>query len=304
MSWDFFVVENNYLYEDESHRFDKELAECKAKGGDCGAVIQKYLDISNKNSAELEEKCKGGGITCVTYEEIIQVNTNVALDEGSLQIRLSEKLKDPDAIKIVQYLNGKDLQFLKDNITTSNRVAAVALDPTSWPVMVFGAKAMIQGAKGKEQLLAAGVTSGMNAAIQYGTTKEVKLSDLIGAGVVGAITAEKGYNPTVTWNAVGGYYTAEIKGDDPFLNAILSKGGASAGYAAGNVIKVPMGKVLNPISKQYEWEPIGIWTITKPVKQSSIPSVAGNVGDSAVSGWFNSTVGGAMQEGKQQNEKK
>ncbi|OTA16719.1 hemagglutinin-related protein [Xenorhabdus beddingii] len=298
------AVESNYLYEDDSRNLDKGLAECKAKGGDCGAVIQKYLDISNKNSAELEEKCSGGGITCVTYEELVQASTNVALDEGSLQIRLSEKLKDPDAIKIVQYLNGKDLQFLKDNITTSNRVAAVALDPTSWPVMVFGAKAMIQGAKGKEQLIAAGVTSGMNAAIQYGTTKEVKLSDLIGAGVVGAITAGKGYNPTVTWNAVGGYYTAEIKGDDPFLNAVLSKGGASAGYAAGNVIKVPMQKVLNPISKQYKWEPIGIWTITKPVKQSSVPSVAGNVGDSAVSGWFNSTVGGAMQEGKQQNEKK
>ncbi|MCA6221772.1 hypothetical protein [Photorhabdus antumapuensis] len=157
------------MHEDESRSFDKELAECKAKGGDCGAVIQKYLDTSNKNSAELEEKCKGGGITCVTYEEIIQANTNVALDEGSLQIRLSEKLKDPDSIKIVQYLNGNDLQFLKDNITTSDRVAAVALDPTSWPVMVFGAKAMIQGAKGKEQLLAAGVTSGVNAAIQYGT---------------------------------------------------------------------------------------------------------------------------------------
>ncbi len=298
------IVENNYLHEDESRSFDKELAECKAKGGDCGVVIQKYLDTSNKNSAELEEKCKGGGITCVTYEEIIQANTNVALDEGSLQIRLSEKLKDPDAIKIVQYLNGKDLQFLKDNITTSDRVAAVALDPTSWPVMVFGAKAMIQGAKGKEQLLAAGITSGMNAAIQYGTTKEVKLSDLIGAGVVGAITAGRGYNPTVTWNAIGGYYTAEIKGDDPFLNAILSKGGASAGYTAGNVLKIPMEKIFNPISKQLEWEPIGIWTITKPARQSSVPSVAGNVGDSAVSGWFNSTVGGAVQEGKQQDEKK
>ncbi|MCW7763098.1 hemagglutinin repeat-containing protein [Photorhabdus luminescens] len=298
------AVENNYLHEDESRSFDKELAECKAKGGDCGAVIRKYLDTNNKNSAELEEKCKGGGITCVTYEEIIQANTNVALDEGSLQIRLSEKLKDPDAIKIVQYLNGKDLQFLKDNITTSDRVAAVALDPTSWPVMVFGAKAMIQGAKGKEQLLAAGITSGMNAAIQYGTTKEVKLSDLIGAGVVGSITAGKGYNPTVTWNAIGGYYTAEIKGDDPFLNAILSKGGASAGYTAGNVLKIPMEKIFNPISKQLEWEPIGIWTITKPARQSSVPSVAGNVGDSAVSGWFNSTVGGAVQEGKQQDEKK
>ncbi|WP_323865987.1 hypothetical protein, partial [Xenorhabdus cabanillasii] len=216
----------------------------------------------------------------------------------------SEKLKDPDAIKIVQYLNGKDLQFLKDNITTSDRVAAVALDPTSWPVMVFGAKAMIQGAKGKEQLIAAGVTSSVNAAIQYGTTGEVKLSDLIGAGVVGAITAGKGYNPTVAWNAVGGYYTAEIKGDDPFLNAILSKGAASMGYAAGNVIKVPMEKVLNPISKQYEWEPIGIWTITRPVKQSSVPSVAGNVGDSAVSGFFNSHVGSSIQNKEEQNEKK
>ncbi|PHM72088.1 hypothetical protein [Xenorhabdus kozodoii] len=268
MEW--VVIENNYLHEEESRRFDKELAECKAKGGDCGAVIQKYLDISNKNSAELEEKCKGGGITCVTYEEIIQANTNIALDEGSLQIRLSEKLKDPDAIKIVQYLNGKDLQFLKDNITTSNSVAAVALDPTSWPVMVFGAKAMIQGAKGKEQLLAAG----------------------------------KGYNPTVTWNAVGGYYTAEIKGDDPFLNAIISKGGASAGYAVGNVIKVPMEKVLNPISKQLEWEPIGIWTITRPVKQSSVPSIAGNVGDSVTSGIFNDSMGQAIKDKEQQNEKK
>ncbi|MDC9616315.1 hemagglutinin repeat-containing protein, partial [Xenorhabdus khoisanae] len=298
------AIENNYLYEDESRRFDKELVECKAKGGDCGAVIQKYLDISNKNSAELQEKCSGGGITCVTYEDLIQANTNVALDEGSLQIRLSEKLKDPDAIKIVQYLNGKDLQFLKDNITTSDRVAAVALDPTSWPVMVFGAKAMIQGAKGKEQLLAAGVTSGVNAAIQYGTTGEVKLSDVIGAGVVGAITAGKGYNPTVTWNAIGGYYTAEIKGDDPFLNAIISKGGASVGYAIGNTIKVPFNKILNPVSKEYEWQPIGIWTITKPASKSSIPSTVGNIGDSAASGLFNSGVGNAIENKEKQNEKK
>ncbi|MDE9518303.1 hemagglutinin repeat-containing protein [Xenorhabdus bovienii] len=298
------AIENNYLHEEESRRFDKELAECKTKGGDCGAVIQKYLDISNKNSVELEEKCKGGGITCVTYEEIIQANTNVALDEGSLQIRLSEKLKDPDAIKIVQYLNGKDLQFLKDNITTSNRVAAVALDPTSWPVMVFGAKAMIQGAKGKEQLLAAGVTSGVNAAIQYGTTGEVKLSDVIGAGVVGAITAGKGYNPTVTWNAVGGYYTAEIKGDDPFLNAIISKGGASVGYAIGNTIKVPFNKIFNSVSKEYEWQPIGIWTITRPASKSSIPSTMGNLGDSAASGLFNSGVGSAIENKEKQGEKK
>ncbi|MBD2814924.1 hemagglutinin repeat-containing protein, partial [Xenorhabdus sp. Flor] len=30
------AIEANYLHEDESRRFDKELAECKVKGGDCG----------------------------------------------------------------------------------------------------------------------------------------------------------------------------------------------------------------------------------------------------------------------------
>ncbi|MFK0531026.1 hypothetical protein ACISSW_26460 [Escherichia coli] len=61
----------------------------------------------------------------------------------------------------------------------------------------------------------------------------------------------------MTWNAVGGYYQGEISGDDPFISAILSKAGAGAGYATGNLIKIPMDKVLNPVSKQYECVPTG-----------------------------------------------
>ncbi|WGL99510.1 hypothetical protein QE177_06460 [Arsenophonus sp. aPb] len=159
------------------------------------------------------------------------------------------------------------------------------MDPSSWPVAVMGAKAIVTNSvtRGKEQLIAVGVSSAANAGIQYGITGEVKLSDVIGAGVIGSITAGKGYNPTVTWNAAGGYYTAEIKGDDPFISALLSKAGASGGYATGNIIKVPMNKKLNPVSKQYEWVPTGVWTITKPAPQNSIPSIAGNIGDSVMS---------------------
>ncbi|EFE9341941.1 hypothetical protein QNG43_004725 [Escherichia coli] len=97
--------------------------ECKASGGDCKSVIQKYLDISNQNSKELAEACTGGGVACVTWEELIQGSTNVANvanvanDPHSGQFRLDEKLKDPDAAAIVNYLNGSDLKFLKDNIT-------------------------------------------------------------------------------------------------------------------------------------------------------------------------------------------
>lgn len=55
------AVENNFLSSKEARQFDEELVECKASGGDCKSVIQKYLDISNKNSKELAEACTGGG---------------------------------------------------------------------------------------------------------------------------------------------------------------------------------------------------------------------------------------------------
>ncbi|MCV4566633.1 VENN motif pre-toxin domain-containing protein, partial [Escherichia coli] len=70
------VVENNFLSSKEARQFDEELVECKASGGDCKSVVQKYLDISNKNSKELAEACTGGGVACVTWEELIQGSTN------------------------------------------------------------------------------------------------------------------------------------------------------------------------------------------------------------------------------------
>lgn len=92
------------------------MQDCKKSGGDCQKVVEKYIDISNKNSKELKDACTGGGVTCVTWEELIQADTNVALDTDRNQVKLSEKLKDPDAAAIVKYLNGSDLKFLKDNI--------------------------------------------------------------------------------------------------------------------------------------------------------------------------------------------
>ncbi|WP_258368650.1 VENN motif pre-toxin domain-containing protein [Serratia marcescens] len=300
------AVENNYLSSTESRALDKELSDCKASGGDCNAVVEKYIEISNKNSKELINACSGGGVACVTWEELIQGATNVANDAHPSQIRLDEKLKDPSAAALVNYLNGTDIKFLKDNITTGDRLLSVISDPASWPVAVMGGKAIITNTvtKDKEQLIAVGVASAASAGIQYGTTGEVKLSDVIGSGVIGAITAGKGYNPTVSWNAAGGYYQAEIKGDDPFMGALLSKAGASAGYAAGNVIKVPMSKVLNPVSKQYEWVPTGVWTITKPAPQNNLPSLSGNVADSAASGWFSDALQNSIKNKENGNVNK
>lgn len=86
-------VENNFLSSTEARQLDKELSECKASGGDCQPVLQKYLDISNENSKELQEACTGGGIACVTWQELIQGATNVANDSNPSQFRLDKKLK-------------------------------------------------------------------------------------------------------------------------------------------------------------------------------------------------------------------
>jgi len=295
------TVENNYLSTAEARQLDKELLECKASGGDCMKVVEKYLAISNKKSKELADACTGGGVTCVTWQELIQASTNVANDPQPGQFRLDEKLKDPTAAALVNYLNGADLKFLQDNITKGDRVLSVVMDPTSWPVIIMGGRAILTNAVNntKEQLIAVGVGVGLGAGIQYKTTGEVKLADLIGSGVIGAITAGKGYNPTVTWNAAGGYYQAQINGDDPMLAALLSKAGASAGFATGNMIKVPFDKIFNPVSKQYEWVPTGVWTITKPVPQHPLPSILGNAGDSAMSGM----VSDKLKESGSKNEK-
>lgn len=295
------TVENNYLSTAEARQLDKELLACKASGGDCMKVVEKYLAISNQKSKELADACTGGGVTCVTWQELIQASTNVANDPQPGQFRLDEKLKDPTAAALVNYLNGADLKFLQDNITKGDRVLSVMMDPTSWPVIVMGGRAILTNAVNntKEQLIAVGVGAGLGAAIQYKTTGEVKLADLIGSGVIGAITAGKGYNPTVTWNAAGGYYQAQINGDDPMLAALLSKAGASAGFATGNIIKVPFDKIFNPVSKQYEWVQTGVWTITKPVPQHPLPSILGNAGDSAMSGM----VSDKLKESGSKNEK-
>lgn len=106
------------------------MQDCKASGGDCNKVIDKYIGISNGNSKELWEACTGGGIACVTWEEMIQGATNVANDAHPSQFRIDEKLKDPDAAALVNYLNETDLKFLKDNITTGDRVLSVVSNPT------------------------------------------------------------------------------------------------------------------------------------------------------------------------------
>lgn len=69
----------NFLSSKEVRQFDKEMQACKASGEDCTKVAE-YIEISNKNSKEIQEAFTGGGITCITRKELIKGSSKVAND--------------------------------------------------------------------------------------------------------------------------------------------------------------------------------------------------------------------------------
>lgn len=68
----------------------------------------------------------------------------------------------------MKYLNGADLKFLQDNITMGDRVMSVVMEPTSWPALVMGGKAIMTNAVNntKEQLIEIGAGVAASAGIQ------------------------------------------------------------------------------------------------------------------------------------------
>jgi hypothetical protein len=172
---------NNFLTQKEYSAFDKELSECKASGGNCTPIYDKYLAISNKNSRELRQMCTGGGIACVQHEELIQVYFHGA-----------GKLIDPDALSTTQTLNSLDLQFLHENISETDRFLFGVLDNLPFSVLGVGLAGRNLAVNTKPALASAALLAGTDVAFQYFLTGEVQLSDLIAAGVIGAAFANPG----------------------------------------------------------------------------------------------------------------
>jgi filamentous hemagglutinin len=133
-------------------------------------------------------------------------------------------------------------------------------------------------------LIGGTIGAGSNAGIQYAVTGEVNLTDTAIAGGVGFITGGVGSGlwGTVGWNAAGGAGSSYIKGDNPLEGGIISGIGSSVGYGAGKLIQGSIGSQLNPNWKNWTFtDPnYGILGLSKPLPQSNLPSIIGNVGDS------------------------
>ena len=280
------AVENNYLWENEQKEFEKKMLECKSKGEDCTSVVNEYLDKSNKRSRELYERCKDGGVGCAGMEEVIDVSTNIARAkyDTSGRLFLGDALQDDDTIKVVNYVNERDLTFLKDRVSATDRMLYQASDITNWPFLLLGARNLLAN-NSKSAFVSAGIGMGANAGVQYYFNKDVDVVDVVSAGALGKITAGKSYATTVNSNMVGSYYTGKIKGgsdSDSAYDGIVSGVASKVGYRSGNLVENKLDPIFNPVSNKYKWNDLG-YGISFQEGVNPLPSRLGNMADSIAS---------------------
>ena len=280
------AVENNYLWENEQKEFEKKMLECKSKGEDCTSVVNEYLDKSNKRSRELYERCKDGGVGCAGMEEVIDVSTNIARAkyDTSGRLFLGDALQDDDTIKIVNYVNERDLTFLKDRVSATDRMLYQASDITNWPFLLLGARNLLAN-NSKSAFVSAGIGMGANAGVQYYFNKDIDVVDVVSAGALGKMTAGKSYATTVNSNMVGSYYTGKIKGDsdsDSAYDSIVSGAASKVGYRLGHLVENKLDPIFNPVSNKYKWKDLG-YGISFQEGVNPLPSRLGNMADSIAS---------------------
>uniref|UniRef100_UPI001F5B75EA hemagglutinin repeat-containing protein n=1 Tax=Dickeya fangzhongdai TaxID=1778540 RepID=UPI001F5B75EA len=146
------ATENNFLSADQSLSFDKELSECRKSGGDCQAVIDKWKKISDRQSAETDQKLKGDPVGAQVWDkEVAQGGSDMANRPGWLgNLPGVDVMTSDEAKAYVQQWNGQDLANIDVNSPGWTKFAVFASDPDNQAMLVSGgllAKNLVQLAK-------------------------------------------------------------------------------------------------------------------------------------------------------------
>nr|WP_249042837.1 hemagglutinin repeat-containing protein [Pantoea stewartii] len=132
-------VENNSLSPDQSLTFDKELSNCRKSGGDCQAVIEKWKQISDKQSAETEQKLKDNPLEAqVVDKEIAQGGYDMEDRPGWLSGVGADVMTSKEAKAYVQQWNGQDLAKIDQSSPEWTKYAAFVSDPDNQALLVSG----------------------------------------------------------------------------------------------------------------------------------------------------------------------
>ena len=134
------VVENNYLSATQSLSFDKELADCRKSGGDCQAIIDKWKQVSDKQSEIVDERLVNSPQTAVGWDkEVAQGGVDMSERPGWLgNLPGVSVMTNDEAKAYVQQWNGQDLAKIDQNSPDWIKFAAFASDPENQALLVTG----------------------------------------------------------------------------------------------------------------------------------------------------------------------
>ena len=142
------AVENNYLSANQALTFDKELSDCRKSGGDCQAVIEKWKQVSDKQSAESDKKLKDDPVGAQVWDkEVAQGGSDMASRPSWLGGMGAEVMTSDEAKAYVQQWNSQDLANIDVNSPTWTKFAVFASDPENQAMLVSGgllAKDLVQ----------------------------------------------------------------------------------------------------------------------------------------------------------------
>lgn len=145
------AVENNSLSATQALTFDKELSDCRKSGGDCQVVIDKWKQVSDKQSAETDKKLKDDPVGAQVWDkEVAQGGSDMASRPSWLGSIGADVMTSDEAKAYVQQWNSQDLTNIDVNSPTWTKFAVFASDPENQAMLVSGgllAKDLVQLAK-------------------------------------------------------------------------------------------------------------------------------------------------------------
>ncbi|MDI3359365.1 VENN motif pre-toxin domain-containing protein [Lelliottia sp. V89_10] len=125
------AVENNFLSASQSLTFDKELSDCRKSGGDCQSVIDKWKNVSDKQSQQLDETLKDNPASALAWDkELAEGGLDMASRPAWMNnIPGAGGMNDEKARAYVQQWNSQDLSKIDAGTPGWMQFAAFASDP-------------------------------------------------------------------------------------------------------------------------------------------------------------------------------
>ncbi|MDF7670928.1 VENN motif pre-toxin domain-containing protein [Orbaceae bacterium ESL0721] len=236
------------------------IATATATGGDmdaAGAAVSAGKNSIENNFLDSSGNFLPGVVQQVgTVNEIIKESTMQCGDDiECFNNQYTEKMKDTGLLS-GDKLSVEDKEFLKLLTYYIPGIGLVyaqhdARDQNSIEPLVYGGLGLVPVLTGYKVTIGTGAafSMGANATYQLATKpiENFNIFDNVTAGVVGGVTANKGWLGTILWNSAGGATSAAVNGDNPVSGAI----GGAAGGGSGSLVGSSIGQFNGSIFGEY-----------------------------------------------------